>query len=200
MNAVRRLSHPARILLALLVFAWPAAGSAADTQGARGFIAQLGEQTLSVLRQGGGVDQFRQIFRAGFDIPTIGQFVLGRYWPAASPAQRQEYLSLFEEMVVQTYARRFGQYAGETFQVTSARPEGERDVMVDSQIVRPSGPPVTVTWRVRDRGGAFQIVDVVVEGVSMGLTQRNEFSSVIQSGGGNIDYLLQAMRNQIAAG
>jgi phospholipid transport system substrate-binding protein len=100
-------------------------------------------------------------------------------------------------MIVETYARRFSEYSGQTFGITGARPEGERDVKVQSEIRRPDGPPVAVTWRVRDRGGSFEIVDVEVEGVSMGVTQRNEFSAVIQRNGGSIDALLDAMRQQI---
>ena len=132
-------------------------------------------------------------------IPTIGRFVLGRYWRTASREQQQEYLELFENMVVETYARRFTEYSGETFRVLGSRGEGEGDTMVQSQIVRPAGPPIQVAWRVRERNGQFRIIDVSIEGVSMAVTQRNEFGAVIQRNGGRIEPLLETLRGRITA-
>src|SRR6185295_10235996 len=85
---------------------------------------------------------------------------------------------------VAAYSARLSNYSGEQFQVKDEVPAGD-DTMVNSQIVRPSGPPVRVEWRVRKQSdGSLKIVDVVVEGVSMTITQRSEFASVMQQGGG----------------
>src|SRR6185295_1139960 len=84
---------------------------------------------------------------------------------------------------VAAYSARLSNYSGEQFQVKDEVPAGD-DTMVNSQIVRPSGPPVRVEWRVRKQSdGSLKIV-VVVEGVSMTITQRSEFASVMQQGGG----------------
>lgn len=200
-------SRVSRLLLALVVVAsagaWlrPAAAAPSE-QGAASFITGLGNEVIQTIQSGvrgpAAATALGGIFRRGFDVPTIARFVLGRYWNAATPAQQQEYLTLFEQMVTQTYARRFSEYSGETFQVTGTQPVSDTDVLVRSNIVRPDGPPVAVDWRVRDQGAGFRIVDVMVEGVSMLLTQRNEFASVIQRSGGNVDALLQALRQQVA--
>ena len=195
----------ASLLILALAVVLPAGKAAAvqDQAGAQAFIRQLGDEAIELLRDNtrssaGTVEGVRSLFRDSFDVPTIGQFVLGRHWRTATEPQRDEYLSLFEDMVVETYARRFNEYDNQSFIVDGSRPEGERDVMVSSRIVAPDGPPVQVMWRVRDRGaGNLQIIDVMVEGVSMAVTQRNEFSSIIQRNGGNIDALLQALRDQI---
>ena len=76
-------------------------------------------------------------------------------------------------------------------------PEGETDSIVSSQIIPPDAPPVAVDWRIRPRGDALKVIDVAVEGVSMSVTQRSEFSSVIQRGGGNIEALLQSLRQRV---
>lgn len=206
MTAFLAATRRVAFLMAILVAgAMSRPAASADVQGAQAFINQLGNQAITVLEEGAGntaeiAPAFRDLFRAGFDVPTIGRFVLGRYWNAATEDQRREYLSLYEAMIVQTYARRFSEYSGETLSVTGARPEGETDVLVNSQIVRPNGPPVAVSWRVRDRGqGTFQIVDVMVENVSMGVTQRSEFSAIIQRSGGDVGALLTALRNQTGA-
>ncbi len=169
-----------------------------------GFVDALGKDAVAVMATHGlnksqRVERFRTMLRANFDIPTIARFVLGRYWNVATPEQQQEYFQLFEEMVVRTYADRFDSYSGETFHITSSRPEGEHDAFVVSEIHRPNGPPVHVEWRVRERDRRLGIIDVVVEGVSMSVTQRQEFSSVIQSKGGDIAAFLKAIHEKNAA-
>jgi phospholipid transport system substrate-binding protein len=186
-----------------LLIAIAAPAQAADQRAAETFIRDLGDRAVEIFRQPdltpeAAVPQFRQLFSASFDVPTVGRFVLGRYWNVATPAQQQEYLALFEDLVVETYARRFSGYSGESFEVLGSRPEGDNDVMVHTRIVRPEGPPVAVSWRTRERGGRPKIIDVVVEGISMLVTQRNEFAAVIQRNGGRIDALLDALRMRIA--
>jgi phospholipid transport system substrate-binding protein len=64
--------------------------------------------------------------------------------------------------------------------------------LVRSRIVRPNGPPVELDWRLRAGANAYRIVDLTVEGVSMAVTQRQDFSAVIARAG--IDGLLAALR------
>jgi phospholipid transport system substrate-binding protein len=74
--------------------------------------------------------------------------------------------------------------------------DSDGDIMVFSHIIRPSGPPVRFDWRVRANGEGYKIVDVMVEGISMVITQRAVFNSVIRESGGNFDGLLVALRQQ----
>ena len=87
----------------------------------------------------------------------------------------------------------------ETLKITGSRPEGDTDGIVSSQIIRPDAPPVAVDWRVRQRGDSLKVIDVAVEGVSMSVTQRSEFASVIQRGGGQIESLLQTLRQRVGS-
>jgi phospholipid transport system substrate-binding protein len=128
---------------------------------------------------------------------TIGRFALGRYWNTASPAQQKEYSALFKKMVVEVYTQRFGDYKGQKFEVKSARPVGNGDALVTSFIIpTDGGDNIQVDWRVRNKNGAMKIVDVLVSGVSMSVTQRSDFSSVIQQGGGKIDVLIDYLRKK----
>jgi len=114
-----------------------------------------------------------------------------RYWRTATAGEKKEYQALFEKMVVEVYSRRFGEYEGQVLEVRSSRKDSERDVTVQSFIVPDSGPEIQVDWRVRKKDGRYRVIDVVVEGVSMALTQRSEFASVIQRGGGQVSVLLE---------
>lgn len=174
----------------------------AQDAGAGAFIQNLGNRAIKTFSDKANAPKAKEKFHAllveGFDVPYIARWVLGRYWNVANDAQRQEYLGLFERMIVDAYAGRFAEYSGETFKIIGTRPEGDADSSVTTQIVRPSGPPVNVDWRVRKTGGAYKIIDVSVEGVSMGVTQRSEFASVIQTNGGQFDGLLKALRAKVS--
>ena len=143
------------------------------------------------------VARFRRLFNQHFDVKTIGRWVLGRYWRGATTEERQEFLTLFEDLIVETYVDRFARYSGETLSVTKSETVDGRDSIVFSRINRPSGgPPVRVGWPIRTRGEQYRIVDVMVEGVSMGLTQRSEFASVIRQTGGKVEGLLAKLRER----
>lgn len=170
------------------------------------FVQDLGERAIAVIANKNitteqRTDKFRAILRDSFDLMTIGRFVIGRSWNAATPEQQKEYMRLFEELVVKTYGDRMTLYTGEGFTVVAARPESEKDSIVNSQITHPDGSqPTTIDWRVRLRNGKYGVIDVVVEGVSLSVTQRQEYAAVIQRNGGQIDGLLALMRQQIHDG
>lgn len=170
-------------------------GTAKAAQGAQDFIADMGDRAISFLSdpslsQEGKKKSFRQLLDSSFDMETIGRFALGRYWRTTSPKQRQAYQSLFRNMVVDVYSERFEDYKGQSFNVKSARTEGASDFLVTSFIVPKGDTPVQVDWRVRNKGGRYRIVDVIVEGVSMATTQRQDFAAVIGKGGGDVQVLI----------
>lgn len=173
----------------------------ATAQDARGFVSTLGTEAIQVLGPSVSPAQrlarFRELFRNDFDVPGIGQFVLGRYWRAATPQEQQEFLALFQEYIVRAYSTRLAEYGGEPFRVTGSRPNGGETV-VSSEIIRANGSRIAVDWYLIDRGGAHKITDVYVGGVSMKVTQRDEFASVIQRNGGQVGALIAQLRQKLA--
>jgi phospholipid transport system substrate-binding protein len=170
---------------------------------ASAFISNLGDQALAVLAQPGlGAAQrqarFAALFHEGFALDRIGRFVLGRYWRVATPQQQQEFLRLFEQYIVVTYSARFSQYKGEQFRVLGSRPDGDETV-VASQILRPGAAPVQANWHLILEGGTYRIVDVTVGGISMAVTQRSEFASVIQRSGGQVSGLIDLLRQKVGS-
>lgn len=143
---------------------------------------------------------FANLLSDGFDMRWIGQFVLGRNWNLATPEQRAEYLDLFEKIIVFTYSKRFNDYSGQQVRVVGHKLGNRQYVFVTSQIFDPkrAGSSINVTWRLLPKAESFKIVDVVIEGVSMGISQRNEYNSVIQRNGGKIAALIDAMRENLS--
>ena len=103
---------------------------------------------------------------------------------------------LFAEYVVTTYVTRLARYQIDTLNVSEVRDDGHGGTVVTSEIVRREGAPARIEWRVRGRPGNYKIIDVVVEGISMAITQRSEFASVIQRGGGAFGSLLTQLRKR----
>ncbi len=164
------------------------------------FISNLMEQGIGVLENKDMPEEKRQkkfsaLLHNNFDMKTIARFSLGRYWRTSTKSEQKEYLKLFEDMIVEVYSRRFSNYDGQKIEVTSAREEGRADIMVSSIIIPETGSKIDVDWRVRKKkDGQLKVIDIIVEGVSMSMTQRSDFSSVIQRGGGKIEVLLAHLR------
>ena len=185
------------ILMAGILAAHPPAAAAADPTA---LINNLGREALAVLGKGTNESQrvarFRELLRADFDVPGIARFVLGRYWNTATEDQRAEFVKLFENYVALAYATRLAEYAGEQFKVTGSRPDGD-GAIVSSQILRPAGSaPIKVDWRLTGRNGNYKLSDVSVDGISMAVTQRSEFASVIQHNGGQLQGLIAMLREK----
>ena len=195
---MRRLFAAGAIAAAIVLSAGiPRAGAAPDPVA---FVTRLGSQAIQVLGPSVPASErltrFRELFRDDFDVPGIGQFVLGRYWRTATPAEQQEFLGLFQEYIVEAYSARLGQYGGEPFRVTGSR-GSPGEVVVTSQIIQKSGAPIEVDWYLVDLGGALKITDVYVGGVSMKVTERDEFGAVIQRNGGQVGALLAQLRQKM---
>lgn len=175
--------------------------SAEAAQGAFKFVQDTAERGLKFLSNPNAdtavkKQEFKKLLDNNFDLDTIGRFALGTYWRSATPAQQKEYLTLFRRMVVDVYTARFNDYKGQKFEAKSFRAVSQTDTLVTSYIIPADGSQnIQVDWRVRNKGGSYKIVDVLVSGVSMSVTQRSDFASVIQRGGGNVDVLLQHLRN-----
>ena len=141
-----------------------------------------------------------KILNQGFDMLWIARFVLGRNWRLANPKQRKEYLDLFRAIVEHTYSRQFTDYSGQKISVVGHKIGKRKYIFVLSRIYDPnqSNINISVNWRLVPDGNSFKIVDVVIEGVSMGVTQRNEYASVLQRNGNSISALIEAMRQSLA--
>jgi phospholipid transport system substrate-binding protein len=195
---IRRRAAIVLLALGILGLAAPRQAAAQDP---RTFINTLGERAIQVLAPSVSPAQrlarFRELFSTEFDVPGIGRFVLGRYWRTATPQEQQEFLQMFQEYVARAYSARFGAFGGEPFRVTGTRPSGAETV-VSSEIVLASGP-IGLDWYLADNGGRYKITDVYIAGISMKVTQRDEFAAVIQRSGGNVEGLLSQLRQKLAA-
>jgi phospholipid transport system substrate-binding protein len=196
-------SVAARLRVATLALAAIAAGFAATGSRAaddpQAFVQGIGDQVVQILRQELPREQAEQqldeVWLAAFDVDGIGRAVLGKNWKKATDAQRQEYMQVFPRYVAKLYAIQFSDYSGETFAVTGSKPGPATDTLVNARIDRPGGEPIKVDFIVGAGGQGPKIKDVKVEGVSLLVTKRSEFDSVVAQRG--IDGLIQALRDKV---
>jgi phospholipid transport system substrate-binding protein len=198
---MQRRSFVAAVSLVIgLALTAPVAAAATDPAAV---IANLGNEAIKVL--GKNVDphlrvvRFHQLFQENFDVPRIARFVLGRYWRLATAQQQQDFSRLLTNYIALVYANQLAQYNGERLQVTGTRPASDGE-LVASQIIRNDGqPPAQVDWLMTPQHGAYKVNDVIVDGISMAVTERSEFAAVIQRNGGQLQGLISALRQKTEA-
>jgi phospholipid transport system substrate-binding protein len=188
------------VLIATAALAAPPIVNPAD---AIAFMNQLWTRAVEVLNNKADPAvmqaRFRELFDRDFDCPGIARFVLGRYWRNASEEEQQEFVRLFEDYVVFVYTARLSNFGGEAFKVRGSRSDGD-GVIVSTDVISPGGTsPLRIDWRLVTDTGAYKISDVIVEGVSMMVTQRSEFASVVQRNAGQLRGLLAMMREKTAS-
>lgn len=190
-------------IFVLFATASNAAPPAVNPADAVAFMNQLWDRAVEVLNKKADPAvreaRFRELFHEDFDCPGIARFVLGRYWRAASEDEQREFVKLFEDYAVYVYTARLGDFGGETFKIRGSRSDGD-GVIVSTEVISPGAQtPLKLDWRLGYDNGAYKINDVIVEGISMMVTQRSEFSSVVQRNGGQVGSLIAMMREKTAS-
>jgi phospholipid transport system substrate-binding protein len=191
-------------LLAILLLppAWRPVEAAPTPESARALIEEVSAEVLTILSDPSSGD--RQKFDAlvvllddPIDLDLVGRLILGRHWRAADDGQRRQYLELFREYALANLASKLHLYRGQSFEVTGAKVVSDKDALVTSRILSDGEPPLRVDWRLRQQNdGGLVTIDLIVEGVSLIVTLRSEFASVIERRG--FDGLLAELRQRIA--
>jgi phospholipid transport system substrate-binding protein len=135
----------------------------------------------------GRVDAIAALLEDATDVELLSRLVLGRYWQQLNDEQKGRYQALFREVVMRNFASRLNQNAKDAqgpfedrFAITSSAPAGKQDVLVRSRVQPRSRDTLAVDWRLRGSDSGPVIIDVIIEGVSLLVSQRAEFAAVIE--------------------
>ncbi len=159
-------------------------------------MAVLSDTSLSAEQRAEGL---RRLMAQAIDIPPIARFVLGRYWRAASERQREAYTEAYADYILNAYTAKIGGGGGaavERFDVVKTQAHGTKDFLVYCIVARTGGEPTRAIWRLRQRDGRYRIVDLMVEGISMVQTQRQEFVSMMRAYDGDVDKLIVMLKER----
>jgi phospholipid transport system substrate-binding protein len=187
-------------VLVLAPLAEPTAASTSAEQVVQGLAEDIWT-TLNTkdLEDSSRVDQLMTMLEARTDVGLISRLALGRHWNRLPEAQQQEYQELFRDVVIRSMARRLNGYAEdakgpieERFKILSSAPAGEDDTLVRSKVFPKNGQPLALDWRLRAGEAGPVIIDLIVEGASLLVAQRSEFTTVIEQH--DLDGLLAELR------
>jgi phospholipid transport system substrate-binding protein len=173
--------------------------AAAEQDSAAELIQRTATQVLDLVLTKTGAAREAGILRVletDFDLNYMARSALGIHWNQASPEQRERFLKVAASAEAHAYARRFGQYRGQTLTVDRAIPvtsRGDGISVVNSKLSQTDAEPLAIQWDVRSGGQGVRIVDVRVEGVSMLVTRRAEYNSFIQAHGGKVEPLISEL-------
>jgi phospholipid transport system substrate-binding protein len=131
------------------------------------------------------------------DFREATQIAMGRSWREATPAQQKQLVDEFRALLVRIYSGSLDIYRGQTMKVLPLRAgRNDTDVKVRNQYIREGRPPVAVDYSMMKTPTGWKIYDISVEGISLVLTYRSEFDSVVRAGG--IEGLIQRLREKNA--
>jgi len=174
----------------------------ADTNGDRAiaFIKSTSDMILGAMRRTGSTEERRKvlgpIIDKSLDVDGLARFCLGRFWRTATPDQQQRYTAVFHQVLIGNITAKLGEY--QDVRLTIGRSKSQDDVeMVSSVVEHPNNPPTTVEWAVADAASDPKVIDVVAEGTSLRLTQRQDYASYLTHNDSNVDKLIDAMRQQL---
>lgn len=195
MTVTRRL---ALATIASMLAPWQAA--ALQPAEAEGFVAAIADEMLGIVSKASAgnprADAFLALFRRVAALEDIGRFTMGQHWRTMSPAQQKSFLEAFERYASRAYTNRIGEYNGQTLEVRGAQDMGRRGVLVRSVLKQPGAQDVAIEWLVSDRNGKPQVVDLVAEGVSLAIAQREEFAAMVERRGGDYDRFISDLGGQ----
>ena len=145
------------------------------------------------------ISKLKSIAAETVDIQGIGMYTLGSYRKALSENQKKEYDTLFEQYFLKTFSSRLAEYSNPEIEVKKKKQLNKNYTMVSSILIATEQrPEVKIDWRIYTKNpDDIKIRDLIIEGLSLVRTQKEEFSSIIQSNDGNIDALFASLRKFI---
>lgn len=176
------------LLFVMVIGSLPVAAQAASppTQ----VIETLHEKLIEIMKQGDRLDvagryrELQPILDDTFDFERMIAAAAGSFWAQASEAERKRLLEAFSNLSITTYAARFNNWTGESFETLGER-QGPRDtVLVDTRLNRPKDPAVPLTYVMMQTDGRWRIIDVLLDrSISELAVRRSEYSQILRSGG-----------------
>jgi phospholipid transport system substrate-binding protein len=168
---------------------------------ATAFMQETGNRLVAIVNGGQSAAEKRQalaqILEGSVDIDGIARFCLGRFWRTSTPDQQKRFLNAFHEVLVTNISSKLGEYKGVRMTVQHGRQQDD-EAVITTIVNRPNNPPTNVDWVVEKPTSAPRIIDVVAEGTSLRLTQRQDYASYLTRNNNDVDALITAMKQQTA--
>lgn len=157
-------------------------------------VAEINQVINSGRPEAAMLRDFERIFARYADVPTIAQSVLGPPARSASRAELRAFTEAFQGYISRKYGRRFREFIGGSITVTGGRPVRSFYEVISVAQLRGQAP-FDVRWLVSDQSGSNRFFNLIIEGVNLMISERNEIGALLDRNGGDIGRLTQALRN-----
>ena len=185
----------------VLIFLYPIVSySDENLASSKVFVEKLGKQVVekvsnTEITELERYNNFKKLYLSSFDNYYISRFVLGRYWKTIDKGVQKKFVDSFNNYIVATYAPKFKGWEGTFKAVESLFENNYYNVKMD--ILNKDGPTLKMMWKMYlNKNKEFKILDVNIDGVSMLVTQRAEFLSVIKNHPNGVNGLIDAMNKK----
>ena len=143
-------------------------------------------------------EAFRNLLDENVDTNLIAKFVIKSYWKDLTSEQQEEFINLFKIYIIKSYSLKLNSYSGETISITGSKKLNEKYILVNSNILKEDqNSGIQIDWRVKINNENMKIVDLIVEGISLALAQRAEFTSIIENNNGDTEALISKLQTFI---
>ena len=143
------------------------------------------------------IEELKKIAKDTVDIRGIGFYSLGSHRKGLSNEKKEEYSKVFDDYFMTSFSSRLAEYSNPVIEVNSKEKINENYTLVSSTLVATEKrPAIKIEWRIYTKNPDKPLIrDLIIEGLSLARTQKEEFNSIIQGAGGDIEALLTNLRN-----
>ncbi len=198
MNLKRNFTKLSLIFLIIFLF-----GNKSFSVEPNKFIQNIVDQASNVLIESftkeEKMEKLKTIALKSVDIKGIGLYTLGSHRKNLSEKQKEKYNDLFEKYFLKSFSSRLSDYTDPKIDVLSMEKLSEKYTIVSSVLIATEkNPEVKIEWRVYTKDPQNPLIrDLIIEGLSLARTQKEEFNSVIQSNDGDVNALFSNLENFI---
>lgn len=161
----------------------------AEEQTAKQVVDTFQNELLSVMKEGktlgfkGRYDRLEAAVRKSHDMPKIARIVVGKQWEELSVEQQSKLEKVFSQLSISAYAHNFKDYSGETFSFLSEEETGRGGVVMHTNLHIPGEKDVKFDYMMKKIDDAWQIINIIADGVSDLALKRSEYTSVLSKEG-----------------
>jgi len=188
--------------LLVLTLSLPAAAIGTDPAAAK-VVEKLHAELLGVMKQAnalgykGRYQRLAPVVNSSYDFPFISKLVVGRYWSAFSPEQKEQFVNTFTKLSIATYANQFAGYSGEHFKTISAEESAKGRLLIKTVLIKSNGEEVELDYMLHQKELQWQIINVIAQGVSDLSLKRAQYTTYLKKEG--FAGLLQKLKEKISS-
>ena len=169
-----------------------------DIKQAEAYIQNLSNQIIFIIENDLVIEkkqnQLLDLFKENASILTISRAALGSKWRTLNNSEKKRFTNAFTTYLVKKYGKQFEEFNGAKLITERSIDAGKRGVLVSTRLIMPATSPISVKWQVWQKNGAFKLIDIIIEDISMLTMEREEIKNRLSVHNGDINSLIQDLK------